>query len=372
VSLHGRSSSYDLEVGDPNAIVGLETANFFRDAVGAPRISADTTSSWSQSTSSLSFASFVKPFDRWVFSIYYQQAADFEGRSELGFTDDFFVDFYATRNQARLQLQSAGVSAAFKLGDRVAIGGSVRDSRLDMRVLQELRIDYLRDFELLFPQFFTVGEFTDVIAFRDRIDGDDQALTYNVGVLLNPNGKWSLGAVYKEGGEYEIDGEQLFFDCFSFPADLEGGPPCNPDTLQGEIVFDDTSLIRTTTRVEIPDFIGVGIAWRPTDRLIVAADANRITYSDFSPGVTEKVDDETEYHVGLEYTVLAGGGRTPVSLRAGFFTDPDHDGFRELDTDQTHYTAGAGMVIRQDLQIDVAGHFSDTVDEFVLSGVYRF
>ncbi len=97
----------------------------------------------------------------------------------------------------------------------------------------------------------------------------------------------------------------------------------------------------------------------------------RLRPEDRVAGVTEDPDDETEIHFGLEYTILARGGKTPVSLRAGYWNDPDHDGFVAIDSDQDHVTAGLGIVLK-DLQVDLAGPFSDTVDEGLLSLVYRF
>ena len=45
---------------------------------------------------------------------------------------------------------------------------------------------------------------------------------------------------------------------------------------------------------------------------------------------------------------------------------------RTIDSDTEHYTVGLGLVYKQGFQLDLAGHFSDTVNEALVSFVYRF
>ena len=63
---------------------------------------------------------------------------------------------------------------------------------------------------------------------------------------------------------------------------------------------------------------------------------------------------------------------TTLSLRGGAFTDDDHDGTALIDGDETHGTLGIGATFGNHVQIDFAAEFSDNVDNFVLSGIYRF
>ena len=63
---------------------------------------------------------------------------------------------------------------------------------------------------------------------------------------------------------------------------------------------------------------------------------------------------------------------TTFSLRGGAFTDDDHNGTTLIDGDETHATIGLGATFGNHLQVDLAAEFSDDVDNFVVSAIYRF
>ena len=370
VSVHVRDSSFGVDVVDLNASAALNLIDFF----GSPSVGdSSPIVNFDESVTDVSFASFVKPFGGWAFSIYYQQSINFEGQSDFFVQDTQFEDNYTSRKEVETLLESFGASFAFKLGKMVSLGASARYSRLQIETFDQLRVDLFRDLEPIYD-FFGVSRdpLIDFFSFQDVFDDDDEDLTFNIGLLVNPSGKFSFGLVYKNGGEFEIGGQSEEIDCINDPFIF--GLTCDPQTQQGSFFF--RGVVPTRAVFEIPDFFGIGFAWRPTERLTLGLDVNEITYSDLAPepveGVTEAVDDEIEIHFGLEYTLLTGSAKkTPISFRAGFWTDEDHDGFAAIDSDQTHVTAGIGAVFK-DLQVDLAGHFSDTVDEGLLSLVYRF
>ena len=157
----------------------------------------------------------------------------------------------------------------------------------------------------------------------------------------------------------------------------------------------------------IPDTLTFGVAWRPTDTLLLSLDINNISYADLTPTrpftfgfrfdlndvpfrqnfndpsivglqgpITEKISDAWTYHFGVEKVFpLSGDGflsMTTLSLRGGAFTDDDHNGTELIDGDETHITIGLGATFGNHIQLDVAAEFSDNVDNLVLSGIYRF
>jgi len=65
-------------------------------------------------------------------------------------------------------------------------------------------------------------------------------------------------------------------------------------------------------------------------------------------------------------------GDVPIALRVGAFTDPDHEFFTDLDSDQLHYTIGAAVVLQDRVQIDGAVNLADNIKEGLLSLVFRF
>ncbi len=415
VSIHGRSTSTDLEIVDLGSAAALDNLNFFRaDSLDLPPLQggdrvgnafADSPrTTLSDSKSEISFASFVKPFEGYTFSIYFQRSADFDSSSELQAYDDGFLDVYRSRQRIGLSLESIGVSAAFKAGNFVSVGFSLRHSTLELATFQELRTDYLNDleFQLDDPLALATGAprgdllalpIIDFSLDRLTIEDSDGGVTFNVGILLNPkpNAKWSAGLVYKDGGDYEVSSLSDSIDCLSTNGlvDLDFFEPgvqgafCNPETLTGDGAAVASAPLRTQN-VKIPDFLGVGVAWRVTDRLKLALDVNAITYSDLDLGLVddpmvppaivsrlETIDDQIELHFGIEYTSFLGGNKLPLILRGGAYTAPDHDGFRQIDSDETVLTFGLGTVLRQNIQIDVAGQFSGPADSGVLSLVYR-
>ncbi|MEM8962774.1 MAG: outer membrane protein transport protein [Acidobacteriota bacterium] len=358
VSVHYRSSSFQVEGVDLfAAFINDNYGDFARGF--QPLI--DPIITFEEDVNDIAFASYVHPFDRWTLSISYQQAVNFRGRSEINTTQPELVDFIRTRRQVDALVEYFALSGAAELTDWLSLGVSVRFSQADFQTLDELRSDFPRDFELDFGNL----NFDDVLLLRSTLDGTDDDVTFNVGLLFNPNGTVSGGLVYKQGGSFVIDGMTTFVDCLPFECNESDG------RFLGAFVFEEES----DTAFELPDLIGGGLAWRPTDQVIVALDLNYLFYSNLdNGGGSEPIDDELEIHLGAEYTIFlerSGGDPVPIFLRAGAWTDPDHDGFRQIDSEQTHFTLGAGIVLGG-LQIDAAGHFSDLVDEFLVSLVYRF
>ncbi len=69
----------------------------------------------------------------------------------------------------------------------------------------------------------------------------------------------------------------------------------------------------------------------------------------------------------------SGGGHDWIfAARVGYYSDPDHDGLAALDSKQNHVTVGGGVVVKNQLQVDVAGNFAKHVKEGLISFVVRF
>ncbi|MCH9651789.1 MAG: outer membrane protein transport protein [Deltaproteobacteria bacterium] len=387
ISVHGRYSKSEVEVLDINAVTALDALN--RERRGVPELrpnmrignafADDTRTRFKSSSTDVSFASFVKPYQKATFSIFYQQAANFSGMNTFEAYDDSVLDAYQTRQQLDLVLDNFGASVAYKFGPRVSIGASLRYSRLTIDAFQDLRLDYPNDLELdrlaagaSLEELNALG-FIDQRIQREDLDDQQGELTYNVGLLVNPSGRWSLGLVYKSGGDFSIDGTNETFSCQA--EGIEGIFRCEPPR-RGR---------RTTSQFKVPDFLGIGLAWRATGRFRLALDANRITYSDLTiapranpnagPGVGGQFrsnKDTTSLHFGLEYILFLGPNRLPVTLRAGALNEPDHDSFRGIDSEVTMTTFGFGLVFMESLQVDAAIQFGGDTDAGILSMVYRF
>jgi long-subunit fatty acid transport protein len=316
----------------------------------------------SSTVTSPSFFSVVVPVQNASFSVSYQQIANFnqERGTFQAETSTVFGQFNFTAIDVKVE--DFSVAGGFKLGDKVSVGVAVGQRKLTFR-------DY-SNFEELFTEDFgpllTVAEFG---AFAE--DSDDQVY-WSAGVLVNPNGRVSVGAVYKKGGE------------FTLPYTSEAALPIfGIDTITTDVDENDQPLTGT---LQIPDSFGFGVGFRPTPNWLLSADVAFVKFSQlgetdfrisafdlFPPRTLDQppsdYDDVVQLHAGVEYTFTT---RTPFSLRAGVFNDPDHDQAEGVDTSNTFVTAGAGVVLGQRFQIDVAGAFSDQVKEGLASLVIRF
>ena len=182
---------------------------------------------------------------------------------------------------------------------------------------------------------------------RETFDSSAGDIDFNVGLLFNAGGRWSLGVVYKDGGQFELEGQSASFACLAeSPA---GSLVCEPESTDPE-----------TRSIKVPDFFGLGVAWRASDRLKFALDGELDQLLRSEPvrerchptalaEEVEVVDDEIEVHLGVEYISFVGSNRSPLTLRAGFFTDPDHDGFAQIDSSRKALTLGLGTVFFEQL-----------------------
>ncbi len=339
VSAHFRFSSFDNTV--PNTVSG-QGFSTFNDKVGSP-----------------SFFSLVYPLKQAAVSVYYQRAADFRSHS---FFEGVIFQADPDKNlanydqvQTQFRVENFGLSAAFKLGSKVSIGGSARLTRVKLDALQQTT----------FP--FTDADTFDGFLFRGYIHPDvsKSQFTWNAGVLLTPVSQVSFGAVYKKGAKYDFSADFVEDTVFSDRTE-------------------DFSRVRQSVPVRIPDVYGAGIAIRPTESWTILADVVRIKYSQADPGVDfqsiyqqfgeggrEPLADATEFHVGTEYTWSAGNDWL-LAVRGGYYSNPDHDGLAGLDSKQNHFTVGGGVVVKNKLQVDMAGNFAHNVKEALLSFVVRF
>jgi long-chain fatty acid transport protein len=333
ISAHLRTTRFESEFVDP--------------LLGDP----DTRGTFSSRVFSPAYFSFVYPFKNAAVSVYYQQATNFESSSSFSDPGEFFEDTPATftlTSGTELLLDNIGASLAYKLHPKVAVGASVRASRLRFKNTGDT---------------FTYSDVDgDTYRQQEQINDDNRQVTFNAGILVNPNGKISAGAFFKQGGK---------FDLTRITQEFSSGP-----------FFGDSFTTDPTpeeVRYEIPDAFSGGIAVRPTDRWLLSGEVTWIKYSVLSPSAEtladnpdtlEAIDDGVEVHFGTEYTFLSG--QTPISIRAGVFTDPDHDGQKGLDAKQVHGTFGAGFVVGGRLQVDFAANFAKRVKEGLISFVYRF
>lgn len=320
-----------------------------------PSVSDNGYSSPSSSAVSPSYFSVVVPKKPFSFSAYYQQVSKIEiDRSFAGqvrFTSESAPTPFESTSRIDLLLSDVGVSGAVKLGSKVSLGATAG--------LRKLRLDYLNE-----------NTITGDASFSDRAaaSDSDQQLVYSVGLLVNPNGRVSVGAVYKRGGRFELP----------YTVDFEG-------SLNGPVDCPTQGLC-SAGPIAIPDTWGAGIGFRPTGEWLIAADASLVRYSQLSgtlfrgipfdiyPPATNDLppapfDDVVQLHVGVE-RAFAGN---PIFLaRAGAYRRPDFNKDGTVDAGATFVTFGGGLVFGDRGQLDGAVSLSREVKEGLVSLVVRF
>ncbi|HET9484279.1 MAG TPA: outer membrane protein transport protein, partial [Xanthomonadales bacterium] len=368
ISIHGRHTEYDVPVFDPNV---LDATQF-----GGPRNSA--LGVYDDSRESVSFASFVWPFERFVLSAQYHNAGEIQGATELVSFDPRFFDTFVASTQLDAEAESFGLSAAFRVSDMISIGATIKRADFKLTsVSQSLVLDF-SDVEFNFANpgaaALQIDE-RDAIRVTTLMDDDD--FTWNFGVLLNPNGTVSAALVYKENGDFD---SRLVVDYINV-FDCNGLAGCTVPA-----VDEVTRLGMGTPEIQLPDVLTLGLAVRPSDEWLLSLQVDRIEYGDLPPPSraslifqqpvpVERAVDEFSWHAGVERTFIFDGsvlGMSLLNVRAGVFNDRDHDGYPFLNTRQRHYTFGIGTVIGEKFQLDLAAERAQTVDNVVLSMVYRF
>jgi long-subunit fatty acid transport protein len=305
----------------------------------------------SNSSTRPAFASYVHPMGPGVFSVYYQSGLEV-GTS---FTDQFEDESFSVNDDSKFR--RLGVAAGFRPFPMVSIGASVGLNKLTVDRRNSGVFGFETEDELgnTVPAFFE---------FEDRADVDDTAFSYNVGVLLNPAGRISVGAVYKKGSDFEGDNRFKFRFC----------EDCAQGDL-GSLSFDE--LPAETVALEAPSLIGGGISVRPFPRALIALDYT----SQRSQSVLFSNEDQEirALRVGAEYVFATGNPNLFIPIRAGWAKENDtnfesSDFFRE---EAKSYTVGAGIVMGQN-QLDI-GYLSgysvptnDKVRQIIISGIRRF
>lgn len=333
-----------------------------------------------------SFFSYVHPGRDWSVALYGHKLLDFEAsfstrgaflerirRTDpqgFGVLGERAGRLPALRNRMRTTIDSVGVSGAYRLTPALSLGAGLSYS--------DFRIDSLAE-RFVHPDLFAPADLDDpeAVANIQRQWGGDADWSVVAGVLWQSRNRvWSAGAVYRQGPD------------FGFRTLSRDGPgsPLTFEPVEGSAVF------------HVPDVYGLGVAWRPSDRLTVALDWDRVEHSDLLDDFTDvfglaalfpegdpeldrfRIEDADELHLGVELWFPRPG--SALLVRLGGWYDPDHglhfDGenpglqavFRGA-SDQVHATAGVGIATRI-YQVDVAVDWSERLTIVSLSVGRRF
>lgn len=333
-------------------------------------------------TAGVSFASYVHTGRRGAWALYRHQLADFEASlvSHGPFAGARETPGRAVPAHSRLDLdiEAWGGAAAYRLGSQWSVGLTLSWQRFRLHSFTERfdRRERTGDplVDGLTGGFFGPADFlSENVLNVQTLNGSDDDFAGSVGVLWRPAAAWSVGTVYRRGGDFAFDAKYV--------QGPRGDAPGTVDTrVGGPGVF------------HAPDSYGAGVAWRPRDDLVLALDWDRVGYSALSDDLVNvllagrgernafTIADADELHLGAEYQAVTW--KLPVAFRVGLWHDPDHRlryGGRNPvlrarfapGEDQLHLCGGLGVVLGR-AQVDLAVDASDLVDTVSLSTVARF
>jgi long-chain fatty acid transport protein len=389
VSAEGRRTNAKNQFTDSGHILGTPAG------VGVDTVSGLVTGQTNDTTTNLSFSSFVYPHGPFAVAVYRQELANFH--TGFGSQGAFFGPNSVEASVARLfpvstsldlRIINVGVSGGFKVTDNLSLGVGISDYHFDLSSLTN-RFGLNG---IIGPGGFFSPPLLDPsnIVNQQTLNGSESDVAVNAGLLWKINSMWSLGAVYREGPKFSFTTQNVL-------------GPANPPGFPGP---GDT--IATNTAVfHVPDVYGAGLAFRPADSLTITFDYDRIRYSQLTqdtvdvfsePTLVElgletaenisklKIDDANEFHLGLEYVITSM--TVPLALRVGGWVDPDHrvrfEGTPQTEADmdlaalfrkgkmEAHVSGGFGLVFGNHFQVDAAYDYSKLLSIASLSGVFRF
>ncbi len=371
VSIEGRRWSYSTPYTQRGRLEGQPSGS------GADTVSGLLTARSETDVSGLAFLSVAYPRERWSAAFFRHRLANLSFAGETrglfgGGTSNRQVRFFDQRMTAELDFVSYGVSVAYRLRDRLAIGLGA--------VYHELALDssaavFVPDEDPVLGFLAPTSYLPEQLLITQTFGGGGTDWTLSGGFLWRLSESWRIGGVFRQGPQLDLGVEARA----GRAVDL-GVPP-------GEVLARFDAL-----PVELPWILGLGFAYRaPGGGLTVSFQWDHIEYTRVVDSITAAaarfgddpeaaVDDANELHLGGEYVFVRSN--PVVALRLGAWRDPDHrvrttsdDLFQRAllppGEDLIHYTLGLGVAFER-LQIDVGVDLSDEVDTASLSAVYSF
>jgi len=315
-----------------------------------------------------------------TFALYRHQLADFKAGilSQEAIVDsgDRLDRILPARSTLDLQIVNYGLSGAYELGHRISLGVGVSYYRLDLASLTERFAIRSRDEDPRSSRqpggFYGPADLLGDNLYNTQTQrGNADAWGVNLGWLWKINSWWSVGGAYRRGPDFDIQARYVNGPKRTEAHLPDSFPPCTPSHSQ--------NCVGGRGILHVPDVYGVGVAWGTAEgKMKLTLDYDRVQYSrlvkdlinvlvreqdSFNPS-NYRVADGNEVHLGFE-NILGIGSQLVATLRLGAWYDPAHkveytgpdDTLRtrfRAGEDQIHGAAGAGVVIRENLQIDAA------------------
>lgn len=226
----------------------------------------------SNAVNDLSYLSWVLPRDRWALALYRHSMVNYENSYTTGLTffdggDSFVLPYHS---EAELDVVAYGASFGYSINDTLAVGAGIAYFDFEINT-SSTRFDPLaRAGGFLAPEQIYVD--SQVIGVQVQ-RGDDHDIAFNFGLLYRGSDNFSIGLNYRSAPKFDyryqnIAGPRTFSNVTGIS-----------DVLTGQLLANDTTYLKA------PDVFGIGFNWRPTERLSINFDVNRINYRNLTDQV---------------------------------------------------------------------------------------
>lgn len=258
-----------------------------------------------------------------------------------GLTTEYDSSWIGRYHAIKTELVNLNInpSVSFKVSDKIALGAGLNASYVEADLTSAI------DFGTI------LGVAPQALDGRARIEGDDWAAGYNVGLLLTPREECALSLSYRSKIEHTLEGDASF------------RVPGPATALQAMNMFVNTSGEADLT---LPQTVALGLTHTFAKKFTAMANVMWTGWSDFEElrvkfgsnqpdSVTdESWEDTWRYALGLQYQhteklalrIGAAYDETPVP-------DANHRTPRIPDADRTWLSLGAGYQVSKDMSIDL-------------------
>lgn len=243
----------------------------------------------------------------------------------------------ANLQSVQLITNSLNPSIAYKFNDHLSVAVGVEMMTASMQMRKNLNQNALA---ATAGQAFGLGEPGDL-----NLNGHGVSFGGNVALHLRLNDQWSMGLTYRAPMSLKVSGKTRYDNQF-------GQSPLA--SMLPAISKIQNSRLRGT--LHLPDSIGFGVAYKPTENLSFEADAVYTLWSrfrDFNMYMKDPVNmwENTDRHWRNSWTLGISGEYKPVdwmALRLGFMyeTSPMNLGNADYmvpSNGRNYYTAGVGF-----------------------------
>ncbi|MEQ5800794.1 outer membrane protein transport protein [Halomonas sp. H10-9-1] len=247
--------------------------------------------------------------------------------SKTDYEDDFQGRYFG--NYTEVTVVSAQPTVSYRFNDQWSVGAGITYNQVEGELRRQI------------PTGASYDPAGDVDA---RVDGDDEAWGYNLGVIYRPVPETTLGLTYRSEVEYELEGDFKAIDPM------------------GNVVRSDNASLDLTT----PETVNFSVTQQMTDRLKLMFGASWSRWSKFQQirvtgDTIEEITNETQNYSNA--WAFAVGGEYQLNpqwvLRAGLTLDdtPSNDQRRSVripSDDRRIFSLGAGWTPTDTLTIDFA------------------